>query len=72
MGMAIIFVFGKKFPGEERKCEMVHCCDATASSIVPTVQVKSSHIFMQLPKNVTVVCGIDCPARIKSLCCQKR
>jgi hypothetical protein len=27
---------------------------------------------MQLPKNVTVVCGIDCPARIKSLCCQKR
>jgi hypothetical protein len=38
---------------------MVHCHDVTASPFVAKV---SSHIFMQSPQNVTVVCGIDCLA----------
>jgi hypothetical protein len=52
-------VFGKKFPGEKRKCETVFCHDATVSSFVAKVQAKSLHILMQLPYNVTVVCGFD-------------
>jgi hypothetical protein len=39
-----------KFPSE-----LVRCRDATASS-----EAKSSHIFMQLPYEMTAVCGIDC------------
>jgi hypothetical protein len=30
--------------------------------LLPKLGAKSSHIFTYLPKNITVVCGIDCLA----------
>jgi hypothetical protein len=52
-------VFGKKFPGENRKCETVHCHDAAASSFVTKVWSK---VFTNFHA-VAVECRIDWPAR---------
>jgi hypothetical protein len=40
-------VFGQKFAGKKRKCEMARSCDATASSLLPKFGLKSSNIFAQ-------------------------
>jgi hypothetical protein len=51
--------FGKKFhceKGSVRQCIVVMQKPVLLSS---KFGVKSSHIFMQLPYNITVVCGID-------------
>jgi hypothetical protein len=49
-GMTFVLFLLKKFPGEEasvREC---------------VIMMQQPHIYMQLPQNVTVVCGIDCLA----------
>jgi hypothetical protein len=48
-----------------RNSETVHCHDEKASPIdatMPKRRVKSSHIFMQQPQNITVALSIDCLA----------
>jgi hypothetical protein len=55
-------VFGQQFPAENgsvRRCTVVTQQPVLLS---PKFGAKPSHIFMQSPQNVTVVCGIDCLA----------
>jgi hypothetical protein len=51
-----------KIPWLKRKCGMVHCHDATASSFVTNVQGKIFTHFHAVAIKVIVVCRIDCLA----------
>jgi hypothetical protein len=51
--------FGKKFPGEKRKCEAVRCHDATASCFVVKVPGKAFSHFRPFIMEHHSICGID-------------
>jgi hypothetical protein len=55
-------VFGQKFPGEKESGRWCVVVMQEPVLLSPKFGVKSSTIFIQSPKNVTVVCKIDCLA----------
>jgi hypothetical protein len=55
-------VFGQKFSAEKGSVRRHVVVMQQSVLLSPKFGDKSSHIFMQSPQNVTVVCGIDCLA----------
>jgi hypothetical protein len=63
VGRTVMIFFGQKFPRKKKKeVETVCVVMQQPVPLSPKFGAKSTHISRQSPRNVTVVCEIDCLA----------